>query len=208
MEQLYALALKWTFAHGLHGVFLFMLGESAGLPLPTQLGFLTAEGMVDVRLCEYWQAFVWIVMGHLTGAGLSYHLGRAGDCALCRHLAHRPEVLGVHEKLMGWYAKYGAVAVLFGRLVGHVRPWSSFAAGLARVPVLLFWLWTSIGTVVFTVALMWLTAVGYGYWQQNRHLTGPILITMFILFYGLPLCKAIEHVIRQRRKARAEKKAA
>ena len=67
---------------------------------------------------------------------------------------------------------------------------------------------SSIGTVVFTVALMWLTAVGYGYWQQNRHLTGPILITMFILFYGLPLCKAIEHVIRQRRKARAEKKAA
>jgi membrane protein DedA with SNARE-associated domain len=208
MEHLYAVMLQWTSAHGLHGVFVFMLGESAGLPLPTQLGFITAQGLLDARLCGWWEVFAWISGGHLLGAAISYHLGRASDSALSRYVAHKPEVVAVQEKMTRWYAKYGPLAILFGRLIGQVRPWSSFVAGLSRVPALSFYLWTLIGTLAFSAIAMWVTDVGYRYWQAHRHMGLPIIIGMLVVFYGLPVYKGIAHLVKRHRQRRAEREAA
>ena len=194
--------LLWVKSHGLWGVSLFMAAESGGLPLPTSFGFLAAEGMAKANLCEYWQAFLWILGGHLLGAGVTYYMGRAGDTALCRYLAHKPSVVAAHQKMQHWYARYGPLAVLAGRLVGHVRPWSSFIAGVSRVPQVTFWVWTIIGTAIFSAATMWITAVGYRYWLAHREIGVPALIIMLALFYGVPLYKAVEHLIKRRRAAR------
>lgn len=202
MEHLYAVVLQWVQAYGLHGILVFMLAESAGLPLPTQFGFITAQGMLNAGSCSYWAAFAAISLGHLLGAGISYHVGRASDSALTRRLAHKPGVIDVHQKMRRWYIKYGPVTILFGRLMGHVRPWSSFVAGLSGVPVLPFWIWTFVGTLTFTAAAMWVTDVGYQYWQANRHLGAPIIIGMLIVFYGLPVYKGISHVVQRARSRR------
>jgi membrane protein DedA with SNARE-associated domain len=200
MEHLYAVMLQWTYAHGLHGVFAFMLGESAGLPLPTQLGFITAQGMLDARLCHWWDVFAWVCGGHLVGAALSYHLGQASDTALSRYVAHRRDVVAVQEQMARWYGKYGPLAILFGRLIGQVRPWSSFVAGLSRVPALTFYLWTLIGTLAYSAIAMWITDVGYKYWQNNRHMGLPIIVGMLVVFYGLPAYKGITVLVRRMRK--------
>jgi membrane protein DedA with SNARE-associated domain len=202
MEHVYAVLLQWAQAHGLHGVFVFMVVESAGVPFPTELGFITAQGMMDARLCAYWEAFAWIAAGHLVGSGISYHLGLAGDSAISRYLAHRPSVVAVHEKMQRWFVKYGPATILFGRLVGQVRPWSSFVAGLARVPMLTFWLWTAVGTLAFTACTMWVTAVGYGYWLAHPRLRTPIIVVMLTVFYGLPLYHGIMHLVQRQRRRR------
>ena len=199
MEHFYAGLLVWAQTHGLHGVFVFMLVESAGVPFPTELGFITAQGMLDARLCSYWAAFAWICAGHLLGSGISYYLGRAGDTGISRYLAHKPSVVAVHLKMQAWFARYGALTILFGRLIGQLRPWSSFVAGLARVPQWSFWVWTTIGTLVYTAIAMWVTDVGYTFWQSHRQLGGPMIAAMLIIFYGLPVYKAIEHLIKRRR---------
>jgi membrane protein DedA with SNARE-associated domain len=204
MAHFYAVLLAWAQAHGLHGVFVFMLVESAGVPFPTELGFITAQGMLDVHMCSYWVAFAWIASGHIAGATISYQLGRAGDIGLTRYLSHKKSVVAAHEKMQRWFAKYGPLAVLFGRLVGQVRPWSSFVAGLARVPVFPFYLWTVVGTLAYTAITMWVTAVGYGYWQAHRQYGGIMVATMMIIFYGLPAYKIIEHLIRRWRRKRVE----
>lgn len=202
MEHLYAALLEWVQLHGLHGIFVFMLVESAGMPFPTELGFITAQAMLDAHQCGYWEAFAWIAAGHVAGAGISYHLGRAGDSALTRYLAHKPGVVAVQEKMQRWYGKYGPLAVLLGRLIGQVRPWSSFVAGLARVPVLPFYLWTLVGTLAFTAITMWVTAVGYAYWRAHPHLGGPMVAVMMVIFYGLPVYKGIEHFVKRHRRRR------
>lgn len=208
MEHFYSLLLQWAQFHGLWGVAAFMAVESGGMPFPTELGFITAQGMLGANLCPLWKAYVWIVGGHLVGAGVSYHLGRAGDSALCRYLSHRPSVIAAHEKVQRWYARYGAMAVLFGRLVGQVRPWSSFLAGLARVPALTFWLWTILGTMIFTAVAMWMTAVGFKYWQAHREMGVPIVVVLMVIFYGLPVYKGLEQLVKhlkRRRLAHANK---
>lgn len=200
MEHFYATLLQWAQTHGLHGVFVFMLVESAGMPFPTELGFVTAQGMLDAHLCAYWEAFVWIAAGHMVGAGFSYYVGRAGDSAVTRYLAHKKSVIATHEKMQKWFAKYGALAVLFGRLVGQVRPWSSFIAGLAGVPAGVFWLWTFLGTCIFTAITMWVTAVGYRYWLAHPEVRVPMIVIMLVIFYGLPAYKLIEHLVKRLRR--------
>ena len=70
-------------------------------------------------------------------------------------------------QMQRWYRKYGPLAILFGRLVGQVRPWASFVAGLAGVPLPQFCLWTILGTAVFTAVTMWVTAYGWQFWMVH-----------------------------------------
>jgi membrane protein DedA with SNARE-associated domain len=202
MEQLFLPLMTWVQTHGLYGVALLMVLENACFPLPTEAGYLAGQGMVDAGLTSYTTVFLWVVISQLAGSGLTYTLGRASDRALSRRLASKPAVIAAHEKMRHWYGRYGALTILFGRLVGHVRPWSSFVAGLSGVPVLPFACWTLVGTVIMVALSMWVTAIGYEYWQANRHLTAPIIIAMLVIFYGLPLAKIIQHLWKRRQQRR------
>jgi membrane protein DedA with SNARE-associated domain len=203
MEHLYASMWQWVQAYGVHGVLLFMAAENVGVPLPTALGFLTAQGLVESHAITYWQAFLWIAAGHLIGAGASYHAGRATDSALGRYLSHRRGLMKACEKLQGWYDRYGALTLLFGRLEGHVRPWASFVAGLSRVEPLSFWLWTVVGTAIYTVVTMWVTAVGWKFWLAHAEWRAPIIIVILLAFYAVPGYKLVEHLVRRHRRLKA-----
>lgn len=202
MESIYAALYQWVQAYGLPGVFLFMLVENLGVPFPTELGFLTAHSLVVSGAVPYWIAFLWIVSGHLLGAGVSFYLGRATGSALTRRLSEKPGVMRAREKLEGWYARYGALTVLFGRLEGHVRPWASFIAGLSQVRTSTFWLWTVIGSCIFTAVTMWVTAVGWQFWATHAAWRIPIVIGVLLIFYGLPVYKLVEHLVRSWRRRR------
>lgn len=200
MDHLYYALYQWVQAYGLPGVFLFMVVESAGVPFPTELGFITAQGLIVAQAHTYWEALAWIVAGHLVGSAIGFYLGRATDSALARYLAHKPVVMKAREKLQGWYARYGPVAILFGRLVGQVRPWASFIAGLSQVSALTFWLWTVAGTVIFTVITLWVTAVGWQFWQAHAAWRTPLIVGMLLIFYGLPLYKLLEALVKKLRR--------
>jgi len=200
MDSIYDALLQWVQTYGMPGVFLFMVAENAGVPVPTGLGFVTAHGLLASGAVPYWVAFLWIAAGHLVGSGISFYLGRATHSALTQWVAQRPGFLKAREKLQGWYARYGALTVLFGRLEGHVRPWASFIAGLSQVPQTTFWLWTVVGTFIFTAITMWLTAVGWEFWMHNPHWRLPIIIGALLACYGLPGYKVIEHLIKRRRR--------
>ena len=199
MEHFYAVLGAWAQTHGLWGVALFMAGESGGLPVPTGLGFVAAQGMIDHDLCAWWEAFLWIVGGHMVGAGFTYYLGIAGDSALARYFSHKPPVVRARTKMQDWYARYGPLAILFGRLIGQVRPWASFVAGLARVPLGPFLLWTLLGTAVYSAVTMWVTEVGWKLWMQYPAWRVPAVVALLVLFYGLPLYHVARRLYLRRR---------
>ncbi|MBU0610486.1 MAG: VTT domain-containing protein [Armatimonadetes bacterium] len=203
MEHFYLVLYQWLQTYGLPATSLFMAAESAGAPVPTELGFVTAQGLVLARSVTYVEAFLWIAAGHLVGSGVSFYLGRATDSALARKLASRRSVMHVRAKLQGWYARYGALTVLFGRLMGHVRPWASFIAGLSQVDPRTFWLWTVVGTFIFTAVTMWVTAVGWQFWLAYPQWRMPLIVGMLLVFYGIPLYKIVEHLVKRRRRRKA-----
>jgi membrane protein DedA with SNARE-associated domain len=208
MEHLYAALLEFARDHGMWGVALFMVVENLGLPFPTEAGFVTAQALINAApnpTLEYWVAFLFITGGHLLGAGIGYYAGRAGDNALARWFSHSRRITKAREKVQHWYARYGAMTVLFGRLVGQVRPWASYLAGAAGVPPAQYWLWTIIGTVVFVPCAMGFTAWGWQVWMKFPGIRVPALIAMFMVFYGAALyalaVKYIKHRQWQSRQA-------
>ena len=204
MVHFYAAVADFAREHGMWGVAMFMVIENLGLPFPTEAGFITAQALINAAAHprgEYWVAFAFITCGHLLGAGCGYCAGRAGDNALARWFSHSKHITYARAKTQHWYSRYGAMTVLFGRLVGQVRPWSSFLAGVAGVPPATYWLWTVIGTVIYVPIAMWFTAWGWKFWMEYPQIRVPAIILMLLLFYGAAI-GAVVHKLLQRRRNR------
>jgi membrane protein DedA with SNARE-associated domain len=204
MHHVYYDLWIWVQAHGMHGVFAFMFLENLAIPFPTELGFITAQGLIAAHFTTYPAAYLVIVCGHLCGASVTYYSGRAGHGYLVRRFSHSPRLVHARELMEKWYARRGSLTILAGRLLGHVRPWSSLIAGMARVPQWQFWLWTTIGTMIFTACAMWLTVWGWWLWEKFSWIRIPALILVFGVFYGVSGFAAIRELLRRRRRRRLD----
>lgn len=130
-------------------------------------------------------------LGGLVGTTACYSVGRLGsglfDCLAGRF---RGIALGV-EKAQGLFERYGRESVFFARLFPIARTYISFPAGLGKMPLVPFVLYTGLGVVIWNTAL-----IGAGYflgvhWDICKavlhtyrwQLTGVLLLLVLWLVY-------------------------
>jgi membrane protein DedA with SNARE-associated domain len=142
---------------GLPGVFVLMFLESACIPIPAETtmmfaGFAVSQGKMGLAA-----AIVAGVAGNVVGAWVVYYVGlyggrpfidRYGKYVLLKH-----EHIELTER---WFAKYGAMAVFFCRMIPGVRSFVSLPAGVARMPLWKFTMYTALGCIPFVAVLTWL----------------------------------------------------
>lgn len=127
--------------------------ENMGIPFPTEASYILGQNYITHAQVSYVLILSILVAGQTIGSLLSYFLGRR--IALSMHI--RPELDDVQEKVAGWFGKYGYITVFATRLLGYVRPWSSYVAGIAEVPFWPFLYYSVSGTIVFTAVSLLLT---------------------------------------------------
>lgn len=143
---------------GVFGIALLMFLENVFPPIPSELimplaGYTAAKGEANIVL-----VIVAGTAGSLAGAFFWYGLGRLIDHERLKGLADR------HGRLItmtradltradNWFDAYGQYAVLFGRLIPTVRTLISIPAGLSKMPVARFLLFSGIGTAIWTTLL-------------------------------------------------------
>jgi membrane protein DedA with SNARE-associated domain/uncharacterized membrane protein YkvA (DUF1232 family) len=168
--------------HGYPGIVLLMLGENIFPPIPSELimplaGFVAAQGKLDPVL-----VVLAGTLGSVLGALPGRRLGEERTCALAtrhgRWLTLDDKDVG---KAIRWFERHGRMAVLFGRLLPTVRTLISFPAGMARMPLAPFLLYSSIGSLLWTAAL---AAVGYVL-EANYRLVGDYLDLASEIILGL-----------------------
>jgi len=146
--------------HGLLIVFLTMVAESACIPIPSELvvpygGFLAAQGHTQI-----WAVIVVATVANLVGSSIAYWVGRFGGRALFvkygRYVLIRPHHI---DKADDWFERRGQITVFFTRMMPGVRTFISLPAGIAKMPVGKFLLYSFLGSVPWNVALAFL---GYG----------------------------------------------
>lgn len=156
--------------YGLLIVFLTMTAESACIPIPSEIvvpygGFLAAQGHT-----ELWMVIVVATAANLVGSMIAYAVGRYGGRALFlrygRYVLVRPHHL---EKAERWFDRHGEATVFFTRMMPGVRTFISLPAGIARMPVGKFLLYSAFGSVIWNAGLAWLgyaagKAVGEDAW--------------------------------------------
>lgn len=145
-----------------------MLVENLFPPIPSEVvlplaGFLVGQGRLSLVA-----VVVAATAGSVLGARALYALGAWLGRDRLAHLLDRLPLTGPEdlERAEGWFARHGGKAVLLGRLVPVVpvvRSLVSIPAGVERMPVPRFVLYTASGSAAYNTVL-----VGGGYLLGSR----------------------------------------
>ena len=163
LDAIAALAPTW----GLLLVFVFMAVESSFIPFPSEVvmipaGFLAARGELGFGSPAVAAAVAVAVgvAGSLAGAYVNYVLAlRVGKPFLEKYgkwFFLKPAAL---ERACEVFNRYGAATTFVCRMVPAIRQLISIPAGIARMPLGAFTLFTALGAGVWTAIL---ALVGYG----------------------------------------------
>src|SRR5208282_1707162 len=139
---------------GYAGVILMMAIESACIPLPSEIimpfsGYLVHTGRFELQLVAIAGA-----IGCLLGSYLAYYIGASGGRWFLVHYG-RWVLIAPHEiELADWFfQRWGGPAVFFSRLLPVVRTFIAFPAGVSRMPIVPFTLYTLIGSYLWCLML-------------------------------------------------------
>ena len=172
LDSLAALAPTW----GLLFIFVFMTIESSFVPFPSEVvmipaGFLAARGELGIGspLAAVWVAIAVGVLGSLAGAYVNYYLALwVGKPFLEKYgkwFFLKPAAL---ERACEVFNKYGAATTFVCRMVPAIRQLISMPAGIAKMPLGSFTLFTGLGAGVWTTILAF---VGYGLGKSAGDIT-------------------------------------
>ena len=188
--------------HGLPLLFVVIMLESFGLPLPGEtaliaFGVLASEGHYSI---------VWVIVlaaaGAIIGDNLGYWLlGRLGGRALFRRWRwlerYSDRVLPRAERIM---ARHGGKTVFFGRFVAVLRVGAAAVAGLAQMNWWRFLFWNASGGVV------WATTVGLAAYYGGRAVADAIqryglyaaIVLVVALVGGWFVLRVVKHRVEDR----------
>ena len=172
LDSLAALAPTW----GLLFIFVFMTIESSFVPFPSEVvmipaGCLAARGELGIGspVAAVWVAIAVGVLGSLAGAYVNYYLALwVGKPFLEKYgkwFFLKPAAL---ERACEVFNKYGAATTFVCRMVPAIRQLISIPAGIAKMPLGSFTLFTGLGAGVWTTILAF---VGYGLGKSAGDIT-------------------------------------
>jgi membrane protein DedA with SNARE-associated domain len=149
------------------GVGVLVALETVFPPIPSELilplsGYLASRGRMSLAA-----VVIGATLGSLAGALALYWAGAALGQKRLRRLAERTPLVEVDdlERAEGWFDRHGGLAVLIGRVVPVVRSLVSVPAGVERMPLWRFILYTIIGSGVYNLVLIGLGFVLGSRWK-------------------------------------------
>jgi membrane protein DedA with SNARE-associated domain len=146
---------------GLPGIFALMAISSACIPIPSEVvmlfaGFAVADPGQSASHHHLTMVGVVIagLLGTMLGSWVTYAIGRGGRLELFeRHGGKLHMGPAQIERGDEWFQRHGEAAVLFGRVIPVVRAFVSLPAGIARMPLSRFTLFSLIGTLPWVLGL-------------------------------------------------------
>lgn len=142
---------------GYPGIVVLMAIESSVLPLPSELvmppaGYLAAKGEMSFAVAVAC-GVLGSLLGSLANYGLARWLGRAFFLRLGRYVLLTERGLDRSER---YFAAHGEISVFMGRMLPVVRHLISIPAGIARMSLVRFVLFTGFGALVWCTILTWI----------------------------------------------------
>ena len=186
---------------GYPGIVVLMAMESSILPVPSELvmppaGYWAAKGQMSFPV-----ALICGVVGSVIGALANYYgaqlIGRPLIQRYGRYVLLSEKNLLRSER---FFAQHGEISTLIGRLFPVIRHLISIPAGLHRMPLPKFILYTTAGATVWCAILTW---IGYFLGQHegalrneeiHRYVTWAVLVLIPVTLIVIGI-----YVLRRRR---------
>ena len=199
-EFLAAVGTRMVGATGYAGVFLLMVAESMVLPVPSEAvmpfaGFLVAEGSMSAVA-----AVGFATLGSLVGSLLSYAIGRFGGRPF---IAKYGKVLLLDasdlERTDGFFRRRGAVTIFVSRFIPVVRHLISIPAGMGRMRLLPFCLFTVVGAALWNSLLTWCGFALRANWDAVLRYARLVDVGVLVVLAGLVALFVFRHLRVRRR---------
>ncbi len=173
---------------GYTGIFIMMFLESSFFPFPSEVvmipaGYLAYKGEMNMYL-----VILFGILGSLAGSLFNYYLaikfGRKFLIKYGKYFFIKEETIIRMEE---FFKKHGHISTFSGRLIPVVRQYISLPAGLAKMNLFVFSLYTSLGAGIWVIIL---AVLGY-YLGDNeglikeylRYIIVIILIALMLLAF-------------------------
>jgi membrane protein DedA with SNARE-associated domain len=154
IEYLSLFIIATISALGYSGIVLLMAIESACIPLPSEIimpfsGYLVSTGQMNL-----WGVAVAGAVGCVVGSLVAYWVGMYGGRPLIEKYG-RYILLSRHDLDLAdrWFAKYGEIIVFVSRLLPAIRTFIAFPAGVARMNLTKFVIYTFAGSLPWCLGL-------------------------------------------------------
>jgi membrane protein DedA with SNARE-associated domain len=155
-------------AAGYIGVAVLMAIESACIPLPSEVIMPFAGYLVSIGKFSLVGAATAGALGCNIGSTVAYYVAASGGRKAFERWGKY--VLIRHSEIEWadrFFARYGSATVFFGRLLPVVRTFIAFPAGMARMPMLKFQVYTFIGSWPWCYALAYIGYVLGARWNSD-----------------------------------------
>jgi membrane protein DedA with SNARE-associated domain len=185
MEWLHNIA-DWlvNFVHelGYIGIFLMTFVESTFVPIPAEVTMVPAGYLVYQGKLDFMVTLIAAITGTVGGAYFNYWLAkRFGRDLFIRYGKYLMMNDMKLAKLESFFEKHGAISTFTGRLLPGIRHYISFPAGLAKMKLSTFCIYTALGGGIWMLCLL---SLGY-YIGENKELLTVYLPFIKIAVMGL-----------------------
>ena len=191
--QLVDLIFDW----GYLGIFIMMAIESSFIPFPSEIVLVPAGYLASKDEMSITYIMMSAVSGSLIGAFVNYYLaftlGRKFLLRYGKYFFISPEAL---DKMERYFKKHGHISTFSGRLVPGIRQLISIPAGLAKMNLLEFTFFTTLGAGIWALIL---TLLGY-YIGENETLIKEYLKQITIAVVALLLVIGVLYFRYQKKK--------
>jgi membrane protein DedA with SNARE-associated domain len=155
-------------AMGYGGIVLLMAIESACIPLPSEVimpfsGYLVYKGDFNI-----WWVAVAGAVGCVLGSLVAYWVGMYGGRPLIEKYG-RYILISNHDLDLAdrWFKRYGEVIVFASRLLPVIRTFIAFPAGVARMNLKRFVVYTFLGSFPWCLGLAYVGQLLGEQWDKN-----------------------------------------
>lgn len=184
------------------GVGLLVALENIFPPLPSEVvlpvaGYVASQGGMSL----VW-AVVAATLGSLVGAWALYGIGAAVGRVRLRRWLEKVPLVEVEDldRAEAWFVRHGGAAVLVGRCVPVVRSLISVPAGVERMPLWRFSLYTTLGSLVWNGGLI---VAGYALgsrWEDIGRYSDWLNLVVYVILAWL-VGRFVWTRLRRRRQA-------
>jgi membrane protein DedA with SNARE-associated domain len=185
---------------GYPGIFFLMMLESMVVPVPSEFvmpftGFLVAQGNFNFTL-----VIVASSLGSITGSLIFYYIGKTGGHTLVEKygkyvLVDTEDIKKTEE----WFKRRGELTIFIARLVPVVRHLISLIAGIGKMNVKKFTIYTIVGATLWNGILTYLGIILGQHWNEVSQYVEQLDVGIVILLVIGCLYFAYRHIRRKKK---------
>ncbi|MCL5970283.1 MAG: DedA family protein [Patescibacteria group bacterium] len=176
------------------GIFILMFLESALIPIPSEVtmpfsGFLATSGKLS-----FWLIVITGTVANLAGSLLAYYIGYLLEETVLIGLIKKYGKLILvtvddYEKARKWFEKYGDKIIFISRILPAVRTVISLPAGVFKMNLKKFIVYTTLGCFAWSVILTYIGVILGENWNslekyfRQFQLVIAVLFILMVIYY-------------------------